>query len=108
MAAAKCPLEKCFPDFMPFLGGPHKNINLGLYNIGFVNKILIGSTSSSLTKITGYQMFDWGSVFRWRKYYFFTFKSRPTLLQADTEASCRSSNSYMIIINDSDVDRMAI
>ena len=52
------PLEKCFPDFMPFLGGPHKNVNLGFYIIGFVNKTLSWSTSSSVTKITDYQMFD--------------------------------------------------
>jgi len=40
---------------MPVLGGPHKNANLGFYSTGFVNKILSGSTSSSLTKIIGYQ-----------------------------------------------------
>jgi len=43
---------------MPFLGGPHKYVNLGFYSIGFVNKILSGSTSISVTKIIGYQMFD--------------------------------------------------
>jgi hypothetical protein len=43
---------------MPLLGGPHKKVNLGFYSIGFVNKILRGSTSSSVTKIIGYQMLD--------------------------------------------------
>lgn len=38
---------------MPFLGSPNKNVNLEFYSIGFVNKILTESTSSSVTKVTG-------------------------------------------------------
>jgi hypothetical protein len=57
----------------------------------------------------GYQMFDYGSIFRWRKYYYFTIKSRPTFLPDYTEATVRNSNGYnMIIINATDVNRMAI
>jgi hypothetical protein len=33
MVAAECPGEQCFPYFMPFLGGPHRNIKPGFYCI---------------------------------------------------------------------------